>query len=137
MKYAIATILCVMLATACSNARAPLVATDISIARPKPGMQMTAAYLTLTNNTSQQITITEVTSPEFDAVQMHESVVADGIARMRRLDEVTVLPGGSVVFERGAKHLMLMQPTRESDTVTLEFIAGDAVMLNINVALTD
>lgn len=137
MKYASLMIVCAALATACSDTGAPLVASDLSIARPKPGTRMTAGYLTLTNNTSEQITITKVTSPEFHAVQMHESVIADGIVRMRPLDEVTIQPGGSVDFEPGARHLMLIQPTGETDNVTLEFIAGEATVLTINVALTD
>lgn len=137
MKYAALMIVCAVLATACSDTDAPLVATDISIARPLPGTRMTAGYLTLTNNTSEQITITEVTSPEFHAVQMHESVIADGIVRMRALDEVTIPPGDSVDFEPGARHLMLIQPTGETDNVTLKFIAGEAVVLTINATLTD
>jgi hypothetical protein len=137
MKYAALIIVCAVLATACSDTGAPLVATDISIAKPKPGTRMTAGYLTLTNNTSDQITITEVTSPEFHAVQMHESVIADGIVRMRALDEVTIPPGDSVDFEPGARHLMLIQPTGETDNVTLKFIAGEAVVLTINATLTD
>jgi periplasmic copper chaperone A len=137
MKYAALIIVCAVLATACSDTDAPLVATDISIARPLPGTRMTAGYLTLTNNTSEQITITEVTSPEFHAVQMHESVIADGIVRMRALDQVTIPPGDSVDFEPGARHLMLIQPTGETNNITLEFIAGEAVVLTINAALTD
>ena len=55
-----------------------------------PGTRMGAGYLTLTNNTEDPITITKVTSPQYDAVEMHESVVENGIAKMRPLDSVTV-----------------------------------------------
>lgn len=137
MKHVLLVILSALLGNACSIENAPLVASDISIARPAPGMQMTAAYFTLTNNTSQRITITAVTSPQFGVVQMHESVIEDGMARMYELGDVTILPGKSVVFEPGAKHLMLMQAQSDIDNVTLEFIAGKAVMLSVNVALGD
>ena len=99
-------------------------------------MQVTAGYLTLSNNTTQAITITRVTSSEFASVEMHESVIEDGIARMIPLGDLTVHAGESVTFEPGGKHLMLMQPTGDDDGLTLEFYAGDAVVLTVDVALT-
>lgn len=137
MKRAAILVASALLVSACLNQQAPLVASDISIARPMPGMQMTAAYMTLTNNTTQQISISEITSPEFGSVQMHETVIEDGIASMRRLREVSIAAGGSVVFEPGAKHLMLMQLQGNPEHVTLEFHASDAVLLSVNVAFAD
>ena len=102
-----------------------------------PGMQMTAGYLTFSNNSSQAITLTHVTSPQFGAVEMHESVVEDGMARMYPLGDLTILAGTSVKFEPGGKHLMLMRPVDEFDTVMLEFYADEAVVLTLNVALSD
>lgn len=137
MKRLLCVLFCIALMSACSLERVPLTATDVAIAKPRPGMQMTAAYLTLANNTTQAITITRVTSPEFEIVEMHESVIEDGMARMYRLGDLTILPGKSVQFVPGAKHLMLMRPIGEFDAVTLVFYAGKAVVLTVNVALTD
>jgi len=137
MKYAVLLIASALLTIACPSERAPLVASDIAIARPLPGMQMTAGYMTLTNNTSQQITLTKVASPQFASVQMHETVIEDGIAKMHRLDAVAIPPGDSLVFEPGAKHLMLMQANGATENVTLEFTADKAVLLSVNVAFTD
>lgn len=128
--------LIVMLLAACSADRAPLVATDVVIAKPRPGMQMTAGYLTLSNNSRQAITITRVTSGEFESVELHESVIEDDVARMYPLGDLTVPAGQSVVFEPGGKHLMLMRPTGDNDSVVLEFYAGDSVVLTVDVALT-
>ena len=130
-------ILLSILGTACTLEQAPLVATDVSIKEPLPGMQMTAGYLSLTNNTSQLITIARVTSPQFGSVEMHESVVEDGIARMYPLGELTILAGKTVQFEPGGKHLMLMRPVGEFQSVTLEFHANKTVLLTVNVALSD
>jgi hypothetical protein len=131
------TIAVIGLLAACSVEKAPLVATDMAIARPLPGMQMTAAYLTLTNNTTQAITITRVASPNFESVEMHESVLEDGMARMYLLEDVTILAGASIRFEPGGKHLMLLRPTGTIDSVVLEFHASEAVVLTVNVALAD
>jgi len=137
MKRFSLILLLTALISACSIGRAPLVATDVVIAKPRPGMQMTAGYLTLSNNTSQVVTITHVTSPEFEFVEMHESVIEDGMARMYELGKLTILASKSVTFEPGGKHLMLMRPTGDFDNVTLDFYAGKAVVLTVNVALTE
>jgi periplasmic copper chaperone A len=132
MRRAFAIAVVCMLA-ACSADRAPLVATDIDLRQPLPGTQTGAGYLTLSNNTADPITITKVTSPQYGEVQMHESVIENGIARMRPLDSVTVPPHGSMRFEPGARHLMLMRPTGSQDGTTLHFLTGDAVVLTLTV----
>ncbi|NIL95404.1 MAG: copper chaperone PCu(A)C [Woeseiaceae bacterium] len=130
-------ILAVALVVACSDARAPLVASDVTINKPMPGMQMAAGYLTLTNNSPEPITITDVTSPQYGAVEMHETMIEDGISRMIELSEVTIEPSSSVAFEPGGKHLMLMRQKGEPDLVTLELHADETVVLTISVAPGD
>lgn len=129
------SLLPIVLLFACSTDVAPLVATEISIKAPMPGMQMSAGYLTLTNNTAEEITITEVTSAEFASIQMHETVIEDDVAKMRQLEAVVVPAGASVEFKPGGKHLMLMRPTASTESVSLQFIADNAVVLSISAPL--
>lgn len=136
MRLTLISAIAILLA-ACSTERAPLVATDVTVKRPMPGMQMTAGYLSFTNNSAQPITLTNVTSPQFDVVEMHESVIEDGMARMYPLGDLTILAGTTVQFEPGGKHLMLIRPVGNFETVTLEFHTDDAVILTLNVALSD
>lgn len=137
MKRIIPVLILALLCCACSHESAPLVASDVVVSKPKPGMSMAAGYLTLTSNASQPIVITHVESPQFESIEMHESVIEDGIARMYRLGDLTVAAKSSVVFEPGGKHLMLMRPVGEIDTVSLDFYAGEAVVLTVNVTLSD
>lgn len=137
MKNRILYLVIAVFLAACSAERAPLVASHVVVNKPTPGTQMTAGYFTLRNNSNQLITITEVTSPEFAAVEMHESVLEDGISRMYPLGELTILAGKAVTFEPGGKHLMLMRPVGDIDAATLEFRTGELVALTINVELTD
>ena len=130
-------LLFVLIAAACSNESAPLTITDVVVKRPMPGMHMSAGYFNLTNNSSETIVITHVTSPQFGSVEMHESIVEDGIARMVALDELVLHPGASVDFVPGGKHLMLMQPDDELGQVKLEFYAGDAAVLSVNVTASE
>lgn len=123
--------------TACSGeAQPPLAISDVVVKKPMPGMPMSAGYFTLTNNSQQSIVITQVTSPQFGSVELHESVIEDGVARMVALDELALQPGATVQFAPGGKHLMLMRPGDDLVSVTLEFHAGDTVVLRVSVTPT-
>jgi copper(I)-binding protein len=110
---------------------APLVATDVIVYQSVPGSMMRAGYLTLTNNTDTTITIDQVTSPEFGSVEMHETILEDGIAKMRAIPSLSISAGESAHFERGGKHLMLMQANDNLATVTLQFHSGAALLLSV------
>ena len=64
-------------------------------------------------------------------------VLADGVSRMRRLEEVNIAPQQSVQFERGAKHLMLRYPAESPAQLTLQFYTGDTLLLSLDVSLKD
>lgn len=120
-----------LLAACSSRGDAPLLATDVIVTRPLPGTQMSAGYLRLTNNSQATITVNRVTSPDFGSVEMHESLLENGIARMRAVQELSIPAGQAVRFERGGKHLMLMQPGEDIDAVTLHFFSDDTLLLSI------
>ncbi len=109
----------------------PLVARNVVVTRPMPGMKMSAGYLSLNNNTNTPIRVTRVSSPQFASVELHESTIEDGVARMREIPELVIPPRAAVTLERGGKHLMLMKPSGDSDDVSLNFYDGDQLLLSI------
>lgn len=137
MTDSLPALIAALLLCACSVEQAPLVATDVAVSNPGPGMQMSAGYFSLANHTKDTITIDRVSSPDFESVKMHESILENGISRMVPLTDFAIPPGGSVQFKPGGKHLMLMGPSGGDEAVTLEFYAGDALLLTVNAARTD
>ena len=131
MKQLTLAVLSALLMLACSEAQAPLTANDVIVTRTVPGMPMSAGYFNLTNNSGEVISISHVTSPEFGSVQMHETVIEDEVARMAPLKMLTLQPGETVRFERGGKHLMLMRPADDIDSVTLQFFSGESLLLSV------
>lgn len=125
-------------AAACTKDKlAPLVATDITVTQAAPGATMRAGYLTLTNNSAETISLTSVSSPQFAVVEIHETTVEDDIARMRRIETLDIEPGRSAKFERGGKHLMLMQAQKlmnqdSIDVITLNFYADELLVLSVS-----
>ncbi len=134
-RYSTALLIVVGLSLFACSKQPPLVASDVVINEALPGQMMTAGYLTLRNNSDAAIRISSVSSPEFGAVEMHETQISDGIARMRAVDELVVAPQSSVKFERGGLHLMLMRPSGDRN-VSLNFYQGDALLLSITTPVT-
>jgi len=132
----LALFICLFLSACGGGTKPPLVATGIIVTEPVPGRSMSAAYLSLANNSDEMISISRVTSPEFGSVEMHESLLENGIAKMRRIEELTIPAHSSVLFERGGKHLMLMRPSGTPNTVSLSFYSGDTLLLSVSAAVT-
>ena len=99
-----------------------------------PGTKMSAAYLSLANNTDQAIRISHVASLQYASVQLHESTIEDGVARMRAIEVLEIPAGKTVALRRGGKHLMLMRPTGPASTVSLQFFAGDDLVLTVDAS---
>lgn len=123
MKRRLAAALLVILG-ACETADAPaLTVSEVQVYAPLPGQSMSVAYFVLEAGPAA-ITVREVSSPDFAAVEMHATVVGDGVAEMLPLDAVTVAEHSAVAFASGGNHLMLREPrnsVQAGDIVTLKF----------------
>ena len=97
---------------------------------------MSAGYVSFANNTDEAMSISHVTSPEFEAVEIHESLLEDGVAKMRRIEELTIPANSSVSLQRGGKHLMLMRPSGAPESVSLSFYSGDTLLLSLEAPIT-
>ncbi|WP_308366365.1 MULTISPECIES: copper chaperone PCu(A)C [unclassified Microbulbifer] len=71
-----------------------------------------AGYFTLTNTSSEEMTLIEVMSSVFESVEIHRSVVVEGIAGMEALERLSIAPGETVKFEPESLHLMMQKPKR-------------------------
>ena len=125
-----------LLLQACGNTAPPLVASDVVVTEPLPGRGMSAAYLSLTNSTDADITITRVVSPEFARVEIHESSLEQGVSRMRQLPELVVPADSTITLAQGGKHLMLMRPKGEPAVVNISFYSDATLLLGISAPLT-
>lgn len=97
------------------------------VREPPPMARMLAGYVTLENKTGHAIKIIGASSPAFGAVEMHRSVIKNGMAEMIKQDHVTVPAHGSFSFSPGHYHLMLMRPKRALK-------AGDTVRMTLRSA---
>ena len=103
-----------------------------------PGRAMTAAYLVIANPGPAPAVLTGVTSPRFGLAEIHETVVVDGVSRMRHRPRVEIPAGGEIALVPGGLHIMLMQPvdgmpSDGSVNLTLSFEDGRTLLVEASV----
>ena len=83
-----------------------------------------AGYAVLSNAGSKGLSVVSASSAAFGRVEMHETLMENGIAKMRALDKLEIAAGGKVEFVPGGKHFMLINPRpglRSGDAVAIKF----------------
>lgn len=101
-----------------------LTVSEITAYAPLPGQPSGVAYFSLRNAATSAVILQHVTSPEFALVEMHTTLMDDGMSRMMALDSMTIAELSTIEFAPGGTHLMLMRPhdgLSVGDRVTLEF----------------
>lgn len=132
------TALVAVLVTACSTTPAPapsaaeisvshafVRATDATATAPF----MTGAFMTITNNTDSDVTLTGATSSVAETVQVHE--VVNGVMQQKP-NGLTIPAGASAALQMGGNHLMLMGmraalAAGDEVTLSLQFDSGTSV----------
>lgn len=101
---------------------------------------MTAVFGTITNNSSEDITLTGGQTDVAAVVEIHEMAMIDGEMKMQEIGGGLLIPAGqSVTLEPGGDHIMLMELTQgieagQEISVTLNFDGAESLTLNGIVA---
>jgi iron complex transport system substrate-binding protein len=89
-------------------ALAGTVTVEAGWARPTPpGMTVAAGYLVLRNDGNAVEHLTALGSPQAASVELHESQLSGGVARMRPVPTLALAPGERLELRPGGRHLML------------------------------
>ena len=94
-----------------------------------PGINNSAAYLTILNNSDKDIILTDVASDAAQLVEMHEHIMSNGAMKMQRIEPLKIEANGSVKFQPGGYHIMFIgvtQNIKDGDKIdiTLSFDDG-------------
>ena len=121
------------------NASPTLSVTDEVIKASIPGSDITAAYMTIHNDSEQAISLQKITSPLSDRIEIHQHSMENGMMRMRQIQSLTIKNKSQVVLAPHGLHLMifgLKKAITSSDTVplTLYFSNNTHVKLQLPVA---
>jgi len=101
--------------------------TDAWIRSAPPGAPM-AGYLDLHNPGDRTLRCDGASSEAFDSVELHRSVVEDGMSRMLHGQIAELAAGGRLRFEPGGYHLMLFgarRPLARGDSAVILLHCGE------------
>lgn len=104
-----------------------------------PGAPVAGGYLTITNTGTEPDRLLGGSSNAAEAVQIHESTMTDGVARMRPAENgIAIAPGETLKLEPGAAHIMFVDPAKplkdgERFPATLSFEKAGAVAVEFAI----
>lgn len=140
MRVFLKTIIALMLGFVSFGASA---GSDIQIQDPwvqaaPPNVKILAAYLEIKNNGEKPKILTNVTSPDFGEVGIHQSVMHGDMVHMEQLKELTIPQRASVALKPGGLHLMLMDAKKQlrvgdQVSMTLTFKNGEKIAVKATV----
>ena len=110
-----------------SKSAQPVSINNVHMLALPPERNTGAVYLSIHNHSDEEQTITFVDSPHAEAVEVHRNFYDNGMMRMRPVRHVAVPSGGTLHFEPGGYHLMVMG-------LDTDFVPGDLFPLTIEFA---
>ncbi len=128
----------VLLFLAPVSAFAELDISDAWIKNLPAAVPVRAGYMTIHNPQDHAVAIVALRSESFASVELHRTLMQDGMMRMEAVPDLTVNPGDTVQLAPGGLHLMLMQPVEptrpgEVHLIVIEFDDGSQQNLEMTV----
>jgi copper(I)-binding protein len=130
-----------------NNTHADNLSTDISVSKAwvmamPPSQPNSAAYMTISNNSSQEIVMTSVSSDIATSAEIHETSDINDMMHMATITSLHIPAGGSLRLKPGGFHIMLVnlkKPLKPGDAVpiTLHFEDGSSATVNAKVRLPE
>ena len=112
---------------------------DARINEAPPGAPVMAGYMTIVNNSDQTRSIVSVTSPDYEAVEMHRSYIEDGVAKMEKVNAFSVAPKKILKLAPRGNHLMLIKPKkryRQGEMIVLNLTEEDGTEHRLIITIT-
>lgn len=100
-------------------------ATNAWIREAPPSAKALAAYMVITNSGKESVQLKGADCSEFESVEVHRSMMENGMMHMMALESLAIAPGTSALLEPGGYHLMLIEPRKH-------FQAGDQVQVRLH-----
>jgi len=121
----------------------PLTAAELSVdegylrATP-PGQMMSAAFMTLSNDSDKAITLTGGTSNDSASIEVHNHAMVDGVMSMQRIEGLKIEAGEKAELAPGGLHIMLIGLKKsliagENFTFDIQFEDGSKQTLKLPI----
>ncbi len=116
---------------------APVQVTDAWI-RWLPAGLPAGGYATLHNTGAQPQLLTGASSPDYESVSLHQTLMHGQMSAMQPVAQIPIAPGATVSFAAGGYHIMLEHAKRgivpgDHVAITLHFAGGASVQVPFEV----
>ncbi len=137
LRLCILSVLFLFAGNACADSSGVVVIDPYVRAIP-PGLKVSAAYMTLQNNTDAEKKLVGVSSDSAKNAELHEHVHKDGMMQMREVESISIPANSSTMIEPGGYHIMLIGLTKaikSGDLLNMElkFDDGKKQIIKIEV----
>ncbi|MCK5809592.1 MAG: copper chaperone PCu(A)C [Cocleimonas sp.] len=78
------------------------------IRTPPPAAQALAGFMHLKNHSDQAITLVAAKAEGFNQVMLHQSINENGLHRMEHAENIKIPSQGTLLFQHGSYHIMLI-----------------------------
>ena len=121
-----------------ASAFAELDITDARIKNLPPTVPVRAGYMTIHNPSQVAVSIVAIHSEAFASVEIHRSLMQDGMMRMDLVEALEIDADTSLQLAPGGLHLMMMQPVEptrpgEHIEIILQLSDGSKQFLKMKV----
>jgi len=117
-----------------AHAETAIEITDAWVRSAPPSSKVMAGYMKLINHSEKTITLSGISSPQFDKIEVHRSVMHDGMMHMKKIEPLSLAGHQQLLLEPGGYHLMLIRPVGaiargERVHLNFDFDNGDKLSL--------
>ncbi len=103
-----------------------------------PTVRVNAGYFKIENHENFPMTLIRVTSTDYERVEIHRSIVSNGIAKMELQNSVNIPENSRLIFSPGDYHLMLYQaikPLKAGELVSLLLHFEDGIVIPVTAEI--
>lgn len=103
-----------------------------------PNAVALAGYMEIENSGSEDRSLLAAESPTFQTIELHRSVMVEGVAKMVPQASILIPAGDKLTLKPGDYHMMLMNPSRalkagDRVNATLLFDNGEKLTITLEV----
>ena len=111
---------------------------DAWIRAAPPNIHTHAGYLVIINNNPEEIELTNITSEDYERVEIHLTRMVNEIAMMDKIDSIKIPSNSEFNFTPGKYHLMLINNNKNilpGDTIRVNFIFNNKSMIPVSMII--
>ncbi|OGT83682.1 MAG: hypothetical protein A3G42_03380 [Gammaproteobacteria bacterium RIFCSPLOWO2_12_FULL_47_76] len=134
MRYSSGFLFFILIAVQSVFAQNSIEITDVWINEAPPTVKILAGYFTIVNLSDVPVDLIAAQSPAFERVEFHLTETQDGVARMQKLETISIPAQSDFSFSPGEYHLMLFNPvktTKAGEMISLQLTFSNGTNIDV------